>query len=103
MKQIYLDYAAATPLDPRVKEAMAPYWDKEFGNPSSLHPLGLRAKDAVEDARRRIAEILGARPEEIVFTGGGTEAVNLVIFGVAARNPSGHVITTPIEHHAVLE
>ena len=103
MKQVYLDYAAATPLDPRVKEAMAPYWDKEFGNPSSLHPLGLRAKDAVEDSRRRIAEILGARPEEIVFTGGGTEAVNLAIFGVAARNPSGHVITTPIEHHAVLE
>lgn len=102
MKQIYLDYAATTPLDPRVKDAMEPYWDKEFGNPSSLHPLGSRAREAIEDARGRIAGILAARPEEIVFTGGGTEAVNLAIFGVAAQHLKGHGITTAIEHYAAL-
>lgn len=103
MKEIYLDYAATTPLDPRVKEAMEHYWDKEFGNPSSLHPLGVRAKEAIERARKRIALILHARPDEIIFTGSGTEAANLAIFGVLFPKKTGHIVLTPIEHHAVLE
>ena len=103
MKSIYLDYAATTPLDPRVKEAMEPYWSEEFGNPSSLYPLGKRAKRTIEEAREEIASILHARPEEIIFTGGGTEAANLAIFGVSQQFPSGHIISTPIEHPAVLE
>ena len=103
MKEIYLDYAATTPLDPDVKEAMAPYWDKEFGNPSSLHPLGVRAKEAIERSRKSVASILNARPEEIIFTGSGTEAANLAIFGVLRPAKTGHIVLTPIEHHAVLE
>ncbi len=103
MKEIYLDYAATTPLDPRVREVMESYWDKEFGNPSSLHPLGVRAKDAIERARKSVASILNARPEEIMFTGSGTEAANLAIFGVLRPAKTGHIVLTPIEHHAVLE
>lgn len=103
MKEIYLDYAATTPLDPRVREAMEPYWDEEFGNPSSLHPLGARAKEAIERARKSIASILHARPDEIIFTGSGTEAANLALFGVLRPRKTGHIVLTPIEHHAVLE
>ena len=80
---IYLDHAATTPLDPRVYEAMLPYLSSDYGNPSSFHTLGKRAKDATEDARLRIARLLGARAEEIVFTSGGTESNNLAILGFA--------------------
>lgn len=103
MKQVYLDYAGTTPLDPRVKEAMEPFWEKEFGNPSSLYPLGKRAKDAIEEARSTIAALIGGRPEEVTFTGGGTEAINLAVFGILEKYSSGHIISTPIEHDAVLE
>ncbi len=99
-KNIYLDYAATTPLDGRVKKAMAPFWSGKFGNPSSLYKQGREAKEAIEDARLRIAEIIGARPSEIIFTAGGTESVNLAIRGVAKS--SSHIITTAIEHHSVL-
>lgn len=107
-KIIYLDYAAATPLDFRVRKAMEPFWDEKFGNPSSLHKKGREAKDAVDDARRIIAGIVGARPQEIIFTAGGTESVNLAIFGAArafmlSRRKKPHIITLKIEHHSVLK
>lgn len=104
MKEIYLDYAATTPLDARVKRAMEPYWSKEFGNPSSLHRRGVVAKKALEQSRKSIAGILHCRPAEIIFTGGGTEAINLGIIGFSRANAQfgKHIITTRIEHHAVL-
>lgn len=104
---IYLDHGATTPVDPRVVEAMQPFWTEHYGNPSSVHRLGRRAQEALSDARRRIAALLQAEPEEIVFTGAGSEADNLALRGVmgAARNASRgyHLITTAIEHKAVLE
>ncbi|MBI2056575.1 MAG: cysteine desulfurase [Candidatus Sungbacteria bacterium] len=104
MHEIYLDHAATTYLDPRVKEAMSLYWEQEFGNPSSLYRTGRRAKDALDSARASVAKNLNAKPEEIIFTGGGTEAINLAIFGIARfyQNQGKHIITTRIEHHAVL-
>ncbi len=104
-KFIYLDYAATTPMRPEVVEAMMPYFTKEFGNPSSLYTLGRNARGAIEDARDRIAAFIGADSREIVFTSGGTEADNFAIKGVAYANEKKgkHIITTPIEHHAVLE
>lgn len=111
MRQVYLDHAATTYLDPRVKEAMEPYWSEEFGNPSSLYRVGRRAKDALDQARETSARILNCKPEELIFTGGGTEAINLAIFGTAhfysniLKNVGisrGHIITSKIEHHAVL-
>ena len=102
---IYLDYAATTPLDARVDTAMRPYRWEIFGNPSSLHQAGRQARDAVDAARDGIADRLGARASEIIFTAGGTEADNLALLG-AARALQGrgrHIITTAIEHHAVLE
>lgn len=104
MKEVYLDHAATTYLDPRVKEAMDLYWAEEFGNPSSLYRTGRRAKDALDSARASVAKNLNAKPEEIIFTGGGTEAINLAIFGIARfyQNQGKHIITTKIEHHAVL-
>ena len=99
-----MDHAATTYLDPRVAEAMEPYWMEEFGNPSSLYRAGRRAKDALDHARETIARILNCRAEELIFTGGGTEAINLAIFGVARmhKEKGGHIITSKIEHHAVL-
>ena len=79
---IYLDHAAATPLDQRVMQAMQPYFTQEFGNPSSLSSIGKRAKEAVESSRARVAEILNCKAEEIIFTSGGTESINLAIQGV---------------------
>lgn len=102
MHSIYLDHAAAAPLDPRVREAMEPFLNEEYGNPSSIHERGRRAKEAIENARKTVARILQCSPHEIVFTGSGTEANNLGIFGIARRYKKGHLITTAIEHHAVL-
>ena len=100
---IYLDYAAATPLDERVLKVMLPYFKNEFGNPSSMHHKGTAAKAALDAGRKSVAEVLNARPEEVVFTGGGTESCNLAILGSAQLTVRGHVITTAIEHHAVLD
>ncbi len=103
-KQIYLDHAATTPMDPRVLEAMMPYFKEEFGNPSSIYSIAQRAKQALDEARSDVAEILGCAPEEIIFTSGGTESDNLAILGVARANKTKgkHIVTTKIEHHAVL-
>jgi len=101
---VYLDHAATTPLDPRVRHAMEPYLDGVFGNPSSLHWAGRKAHDAVEAGRREVAALLGARPTEIVFTASGTESDNLAVLGaLAAMNGPKHVITSAFEHPAVLE
>src|SRR3989338_9073141 len=103
---IYLDHAATTPVDPRVLEAMRPYFDRDYGNPSSVHNFGRQAEKALEQARRDVAEALNCAPHEIVFTACGTESDNLAIRGAAfaAREARGaaHLITTPIEHAAVL-
>jgi cysteine desulfurase len=101
---IYLDYNATTPVDAEVLEAMLPYFSGNFGNASSIHSAGQRGRAAVDAARESVAALIGAKPSEIVFTGGGTEADNLALFGVvgrAVRRPV-HMITTAIEHHAVL-
>ncbi len=106
-RTIYLDHAATTAVDPRVVEAMLPYFTERYGNPSSIHHKGREAQKALEDARRTVAEILGCEPREVIFTGCGTESDNLAIRGVAlaARHQRGvarpHIITSPIEHHAV--
>jgi cysteine desulfurase len=100
---IYFDYNATTPVDPRVAEAMRPYLTGFFGNPSSTHRLGREAKAAVESARKQVAVCLGAEAEEVVFTSGGTESNNLAIRGAAAACGGGHVITSAVEHPAVLE
>jgi cysteine desulfurase len=101
---LYLDTAATTPVRREVLETMWPYLTGEFGNPSSHHQLGERAAHAVQAARATVAEQLGCRPSEVVFTSGGTEADNLAIKGIALGDPRGrHLITTPIEHEAVQE
>ncbi|HTV56307.1 MAG TPA: cysteine desulfurase NifS [Terriglobia bacterium] len=105
MRRIYLDHNATTPLAPEVFEAMKPYLTEEFGNASSIHSWGQRAKAAVEEARESVARLVGAQPGEIVFTSGGTESDNMAVFGAveAARTTATkHVVTTAIEHHAVL-
>jgi cysteine desulfurase len=102
---IYMDHSATTAVDPRVVEAMLPFWTEAYGNPSSLYALGRRAATALEDARGRIARILNCQPAEIVFTACGTESDNLALRGVAFAQASRgrrHIITTPVEHHAVL-
>lgn len=102
---IYLDHAATTPIDPEVLDAMMPYMTDKFGSASTLYLLGREARDAVELAREQVADLIGAQPEEIYFTSGGTESDNWAIYGVtAAKAAKGkHVITCKIEHHAVLE
>ena len=104
-KPIYLDYNATTPHDPEVIEAMRPYFEEEFGNPSSSHYYGARPKEAVIRARQQVALLLNCAPEEIIFTSGGTESNNFAIKGWAAafRHKGNHVITSRIEHPAVLE
>jgi cysteine desulfurase len=104
MKRIYLDYAATTPTRPEVVQAMLLYYSDAFGNPSSLYSYGLEARQAIETARNKVAAAIGAKKEEIVFTGGGSEADNLAIKGVAFANgrKGNHIITSVIEHHAVL-
>ncbi len=100
----YLDHAATTPLEPRVLEVMAPYLNGAYGNPSSIHRLGQEAKRAVEAARRQVAELAGARAQEVIFTGSGTEADNMALFGLveAAGLKDAHLVISSIEHHAVL-
>ncbi len=102
---IYLDYNATTPIDPEVAEAMEPFLHRHFGNPSSSHSFGVTANQAVSAARLQVANLLGAEPEEIVFTSGGTESNNMVIQGLARRLASQgrHIITSSVEHPAVLE
>jgi cysteine desulfurase NifS len=105
MNPIYLDYNATTPLDPQVAEAMLPYIHQHFGNPSSSHIFGVTAKEAVDHARGRLAEMLGCAGDEVVFTSGGTEANNYAIKGVAGayRQRGDHIITSAVEHPAVIE
>lgn len=102
-REVYLDHAATTYVDPKVAQAMQPYLEKHFGNPSSLHNLGLEAKGAVNGSREKIAKLLNCRSEELIFTGGGTESINLAIKGIALTKSKGHIITSQIEHPAVLE
>jgi cysteine desulfurase len=105
MQRIYLDYAATTPTDPEVVKAMLPYFTEIFGNPSSIYSYGQEAKEAIEKTRTNIARFLGAIEDEIIFTSGGTESDNSAINMIALANDSkgNHIITTSIEHHAVLE
>jgi cysteine desulfurase len=104
-RHIYMDHSATTPVDPRVVDAMAPYWSDMFGNSESSHAFGRAAANALEEARETVADALGCRPAEVVFTGSGSEADNLALRGAAwAARKSGHgnhFVTTPIEHHAV--
>lgn len=103
-RTIYLDHAATTALDPRVLDAMLPYFTTEYGNASSIYTLGRHAMQAIDSAREQVADILSCRPTEISFTGCGSESDNLAIKGMAyaAQKKGNHIITTPIEHHAVL-
>lgn len=100
---IYMDHAATTPMDPRVKEAIDPYFVQNFGNPGGFYELGRLAKEALDDARSRVAGHLGCTPNEILFTGSGTESDNMAIFGIAKKHESKgkHIIISAIEHHAV--
>ncbi len=105
VREVYLDYNATTPVDPEVRDAMMPFLSEEFGNPSSVHPPGRRARKAVENAREQVAQLLNALdPSEIIFTSGATEANNMAILGATlfAGHKSGHIITTQIEHPCVL-
>ncbi|MQF89467.1 MAG: cysteine desulfurase NifS [SAR202 cluster bacterium] len=101
---VYLDHAGTTPLDPKVLEAMVPYFSQHFGNPSSLHSVGQEARYALDEARERVAGVLNCRPREVVFTGGGTESDNAAIHGVATalHETGNHIVTSSVEHHAVL-
>src|SRR5437762_10748546 len=101
---IYLDYNATTPLCDSAREAMLPYLDRHFGNPSSVHAAGREARAAIDDARDKLAGLLHVKPHEIIFTGGGTESCNLAVLGLARcrMERGGHVISAKTEHHAVL-
>ena len=104
MRQIYLDYNASTPVDTQVLDGMLPYLKQKYGNPSSSHVFGVACRAGIEQARERVAGLLGCEASEIIFTSGATESNNMVIKGVATASPRGsHIITTKIEHPAVLE
>ena len=103
MKEIYLDAAATTPIHPQVLRTMLPYYQLHYANPSSQHAPGQKARQAVEDARKKVSVVLGVTPEEIIFTSGGTESVNLALQGIALAKGKGHIITSQIEHPAVME
>ncbi|PIV45298.1 MAG: cysteine desulfurase NifS [Candidatus Nealsonbacteria bacterium CG02_land_8_20_14_3_00_37_10] len=105
MKRIYFDYAATTPVDPRVMGAMLPYFNKKFGNTMSLHSFGQEAKQALEESREKVANLIGAKSEEIIFTGSATESNNLALKGVAFANKKrgNHIIISPIEHPCIME
>src|ERR1700744_3867263 len=102
MRRIYMDANATTPLLPEVFEAMRPFWMEHYGNASSIHQQGQYARAAVDQARASIARLLRCRTSEIVFTSGGTESDNLALFGVLPTGAPAHLITTSIEHDAVL-
>jgi cysteine desulfurase len=104
MRSIYFDYNATTPLDAEVRDAMMPFLDELWGNPSSIHHIGRKARAHLDEARDRASLVLGCKPSEVIFTSGGTESVNLAIFGAARmlRTKGRHVITSAVEHHAVL-
>jgi cysteine desulfurase len=104
MQTVYFDYNATTPLDPQVRTAMLPFLGEVWGNPSSVHHVGRQARALLDDARERAAKVLGSKPSEVVFTGGGTESANLAIMGTARllQSKGRHIITSAIEHHAVL-
>ena len=101
-RQVYLDHNASTPVHPEVVEAMLPYFSERFGNPSSVHGFGREAREGLETAREQVAHFLRVGKEEIVFTSGGTESDNMAVKGVALARGRGHIITSRIEHHAVL-
>lgn len=101
--RIYFDHSATTPVDKKVVEAMTEYFDVKFGNASSLHSFGREAKSALEESREKVAEIINADADEIIFTGSGTESDNMAIKGIAFKKGRGHIITSRIEHPAVLE
>jgi cysteine desulfurase len=103
-RQVYMDHSSTTAVDPAVREAMLPYFTEKFGNPSSLYGIGREARRAIEEARQKVADLIGAKKEEIIFTGSGTESDNLAIKGLAfkSRKKGDHIITSSIEHHAVL-
>lgn len=102
---IYLDNSATTPLNEEVLKEMEPYFCEYFGNPSTLYSLGQKSKEALEEARKRVADAINAKPEEIIFTSGGSESDNLAIKGIAFKNQDKgkHIITSEIEHPAVKE
>ncbi len=103
MNRVYLDHNATTPVEPEALDAMLPYFSGDYGNASSIHSFGQRSRSAVETAREQVAALIEARPQEIVFTSGGTEADNHAIFGIAATaKVPAHIVTTAIEHEAVL-
>ncbi len=105
MPDIYLDYAAATPVDPRVFEAMRPFFESNFANPSSLHRGGVEARKAIDHAREQVAKLIGARSQEIIFTSGATESINLAILGAARASgaTNGHIVALATEHVATLK
>jgi cysteine desulfurase len=104
MRTVYFDYNATTPLDPQVRDAMMPFLSEVWGNPSSVHHVGRRARSIMDDARDRTAKVFGCRPSEVIFTSGGTESTNLAVFGTARllKAKGRHIITSAVEHHAVL-
>src|SRR5690625_6541568 len=102
MKTVYFDHAATTPVEKRVLDKMLPYFTLQFGNANSAHQFGRDCKVAMEDAREEIAALLGAEPSEIIFTSGRTESDNAIITGVVKATRKTTIITSPIEHHAVL-
>ena len=101
-RKVYLDHNASTPVHPDVIQAMLPYFGERFGNPSSVHGFGREARDGVETAREQVSRFLAVKKEEVVFTSGGTESDNMAIKGIAHGRRRGHIITSQIEHHAVL-
>jgi cysteine desulfurase len=103
--KVYLDYAATTPVDSRVLDAMLPYFKDDFGNPSSVHTFGQRAEAALETSRESVAQVLNCRPDEIIFTSCGSESDNLAVRGAAMearrKRQANHILISPVEHHAV--
>src|SRR5689334_2804800 len=108
-KRAYFDYASATPLDKRVFRAMKPFLEENYANPSSLYQEGVKAKKAIEESRKKVAAVLQSKPDEIIFTGGGTESNNIAILGTyfhhknVLKKDKIHFVTTSIEHSSVLE
>src|SRR3990172_7358343 len=103
-RQVYLDHAATTPVHPKALEAMLPYFSEQYGNPSSIYSLAREARKALDGAREVVSGILGCKPNEVLFTSGGSESDNTAIKGAAfaAKSGGNHIITSSVEHHAVL-